>query len=53
VAPTGRRVSKRTSRVVHCYTINSSTKKSDDDNDVELLKYLLRTVIGVLFNSNQ
>jgi hypothetical protein len=62
---------------VHCYTINSSTKKSGDD-DAESLKYfdashasysfcnifyscyvfdvirrLLRTVIGVLFNPNQ
>jgi hypothetical protein len=36
--PTGRRVSRRTSRVVHCYTTNSSAKKSGD-NDAESLKY--------------
>jgi hypothetical protein len=35
----GRRVSKRTSRVVHCYTTNSSVKKSDDD-DADPLKYV-------------
>jgi hypothetical protein len=38
VAPTGRRASKITSRVVHCYTINSSAKESGD-GDVDSLKY--------------
>jgi hypothetical protein len=38
VAPAGRRASKRTSRVVHYYTTNSSVKKSGDD-DADPLKY--------------
>jgi hypothetical protein len=38
VAPIGRRASRRTSRVVYCYTTNSSTKKSGDD-DAGSLKY--------------
>jgi hypothetical protein len=38
VAPAGMRVLRRTLRVVHCYTANSSAKKSDDDN-AESLKY--------------
>jgi hypothetical protein len=38
VALAGRRASRRTSRVVHCYTTNSSAKKSDDD-DADSLKY--------------
>jgi hypothetical protein len=38
VAPTGRHASRRTSKVVHCYTINSFTKKSGDD-DADSLKY--------------
>jgi hypothetical protein len=40
VAPAGKRASKRTLRVVHCYTINSSVKKSGDD-DAESLEYLV------------
>jgi hypothetical protein len=39
VALAGRRASRRTSKVVHCYTTNSSVKKSGDD-DVELLQFL-------------
>jgi hypothetical protein len=75
--PAGRRASRRTSRVVHCYTRNFFVKKSGDD-DADSLKYfnavhalcsfcnilcfcyvfdvirrLLRTIIGVLFNPNQ
>jgi hypothetical protein len=38
VSPVGRHASKRTLRVVHCYTTNSSIKKSDDD-DADPLKY--------------
>jgi hypothetical protein len=38
VALVGRRASKRTSMVVHCYTTNSSAKKSGDD-DADPLKY--------------
>jgi hypothetical protein len=38
VVPIGRHASKRTSRVVHCYTTNCSTKKSGDD-DAKSLKY--------------
>jgi hypothetical protein len=38
VAPAGRRASRRILRVVHCYTTNSSVKKSGDD-DADRLKY--------------
>jgi hypothetical protein len=38
VASAGRHASKRTSRVVHCYTKNSLVKKSGDD-DAGPLKY--------------
>jgi hypothetical protein len=38
VALAGRHASRRTSRVVHCYTTNSSTKKSGDV-DTDPLKY--------------
>jgi hypothetical protein len=38
VAPAGRHASRRTSRVVHCYTTNSFAKKSGGD-DTESLKY--------------
>jgi hypothetical protein len=39
VAPAGRHASRRTARVVQCYTINSSTKNSGDDDDIDSLKY--------------
>jgi hypothetical protein len=39
VVPAGRYALKRTSRVVHCYTINSFAKKSGND-DVESLQFL-------------
>jgi hypothetical protein len=38
VSPVGRHASKRTLKVVHCYTTNSSIKKSDND-DADPLKY--------------
>jgi hypothetical protein len=39
VVPAGRHASRRTSRVVHCYTTNSSVKKSGD-GDAESLQFL-------------
>jgi hypothetical protein len=39
VVPAGRPTSRRTSKVVHCYTKNSFAKKSGDD-DAESLQFL-------------
>jgi hypothetical protein len=48
VAPVGRRASRRTSRLVHCYATNSSAKKSGDD-DAESLKYFNALLASCIF----
>jgi hypothetical protein len=38
--PIGRHASKRISKVVHCYTVNSSVKKSSDDDADTLAPFM-------------
>jgi hypothetical protein len=68
VVPAGRYALKRTSRVVHCYTINSFAKKSDDVESLQFFTPFMppvissvsvmslmtpsRNIIGGIFNSN-